>query len=89
MSVSAAIPQLQPLPPAFAIELNELDGNGSLTVTVDPSVGTAPTFETASVNVVATPPTKLPVWLLTIVRSGTATVFVTCGEVSMNEPPRV
>ena len=39
-----------------------------MTVTVEPSVGALPTFETASVNVVGWPATRLPVWLLAIVR---------------------
>ena len=53
VSVSPAVWQFQPSPPAFWIELNESAGNGSVTVTVEPSVGMLPTFVTDSVNVVA------------------------------------
>ena len=84
-----AIEQLQPVPFAFPSALNDPAGNGSVTVTVDPSVARFPTLETASANVVASPPTKLPVWLLESDRLGAATVSITCGDVSRNGVPSV
>ena len=48
-----------------------------------------PTFETASVNVVAWPPMRLPVWLFARVSDGAETVLMTCGEVSVNGVPSV
>ena len=59
----ALIAQFQPAPPALARELNDPDGNGSVTVTVEPSVGAFPAFKTDSVNVVGRPATRLPEWL--------------------------
>src|ERR1700729_226394 len=58
VNVRPLIAQLQPAPPALAIELNEPAGNGSVTVTVEPSVGAFPAFETDNVNVVGWPSTR-------------------------------
>ena len=80
VSVSPLIAQLQPSPPAFAIELNDAAGNGSVTVIGEPSVGELPAFATAIVNVVGWPPTRFPVWLLAIVSEGAETVLTTCGD---------
>ena len=76
VSVRPLVEQFQPSPPALAIELNESAGNGSVTVTVEPSVGELPTLETASVNVVGSPSIRLPLWLLLIVSDGAETVLI-------------
>lgn len=53
VKVSPAIEQPHPVPLAFASAVNDPAGNGSVTVTVDPSVAKFPTLDTASANVVA------------------------------------
>src|SRR6202042_933685 len=80
VSVSPAVWQFQPSPPAFWIELNESAGNGSVTVTVEPSVGMLPPFVTDSVNVVGWPSIRPPAWVLLSVRLGAATVLIPCGD---------
>ena len=89
VNVSAFVAQFQPAPPAFAIELNEPAGNGSVTVTVEPSVGAFPAFETDSVKVVGWLAIRDPEWVLVISSEGTATVLITCGETSLNAVPSV
>ena len=88
VSVSPSVAQLQPAPPAFAIELNASEGNGSVTVTV-PSVGPLPVLDTDSVNVVGCPAIRPPAWVLANISAGADTVLTVCGDVSANAVPSV
>ena len=68
---------------AGVCECAERDGrNGSVTVTMKPSVGMLPPFVTDMAGFVGAPRSGLPGWVLLSVRHGAATMLTTCVVVS-------
>jgi hypothetical protein len=89
-STSPIVPeQSHPSAETIVIDVNAGDGNVSLTVTVVPSVGIVPAFDTLIVNGVGAPPTKPPVCVFVSVRSGASTRVVTSLLSDVSGVPRL